>query len=225
MRYIALFAAALVVGAAPAQAADFTFTASGTIDKVNPFYATPYFKAGDAFSLNLTIETYTQTVGADYSYYGFKTTGSFSAGSYSTTLTHNNFFPNYMAGEADWQQDGDMFFRFQAAHSTSSKISNDPFTNSVFFEVAGITDPGSGLTPLTIGNSGMTSSNLPGGTFRIGARNDDYQTRWDSSAKDFTWSLVPLKSAVPEPGTWAFMILGFGAVGFSLRTRRRSSLA
>ena len=30
--------------------------------------------------------------------------------------------------------------------------------------------------------------------------------------------------AVPEPGTWAMMLLGFGAVGFSLRRSRRATL-
>jgi hypothetical protein len=30
---------------------------------------------------------------------------------------------------------------------------------------------------------------------------------------------------VPEPGTWALMILGFGGAGASLRMRRRTALA
>ena len=32
-------------------------------------------------------------------------------------------------------------------------------------------------------------------------------------------------SAVPEPGTWALMLLGFGAIGLTLRSRRRPALA
>lgn len=31
-------------------------------------------------------------------------------------------------------------------------------------------------------------------------------------------------AAVPEPGTWAMMLLGFGAIGFSLRRRKVASL-
>jgi hypothetical protein len=30
--------------------------------------------------------------------------------------------------------------------------------------------------------------------------------------------------AVPEPSTWAMMLLGFGAVGFAMRRRRRPAL-
>ena len=34
-------------------------------------------------------------------------------------------------------------------------------------------------------------------------------------------TFLPTAAAVPEPGTWALMLLGFGAVGFSMRRQRR----
>lgn len=34
-----------------------------------------------------------------------------------------------------------------------------------------------------------------------------------------------VNSAVPEPGTWAMMLVGFGAIGFSLRRRPRTQLS
>lgn len=34
----------------------------------------------------------------------------------------------------------------------------------------------------------------------------------------------PIGAAVPEPATWAMMILGFGAVGAAIRSRRRSPM-
>lgn len=34
-----------------------------------------------------------------------------------------------------------------------------------------------------------------------------------------------LNGAVPEPGTWAMMLLGFGAIGFSMRHRPRTQLS
>lgn len=38
-------------------------------------------------------------------------------------------------------------------------------------------------------------------------------------------SATPGTGAVPEPGTWAMMLLGFGAVGFAMRRRRRSDIS
>ncbi len=35
---------------------------------------------------------------------------------------------------------------------------------------------------------------------------------------------ITITQSVPEPATWAMMILGFGAVGFVLRRKRRSAL-
>ncbi len=34
---------------------------------------------------------------------------------------------------------------------------------------------------------------------------------------------VAMAAAVPEPGTWGLMLLGFGAVGYSMRRRRRTA--
>ena len=38
-------------------------------------------------------------------------------------------------------------------------------------------------------------------------------------------SNIDVNSAVPEPGTWAMMLLGFGAIGVSMRRRKRVTIA
>jgi hypothetical protein len=36
---------------------------------------------------------------------------------------------------------------------------------------------------------------------------------------------VTILAAVPEPATWAMMLLGFGAIGLSMRKRRGSRVS
>jgi len=45
------------------------------------------------------------------------------------------------------------------------------------------------------------------------------------SAGAISGNVTITNAAVPEPATWAMMILGFGAVGMVLRRRRRPVLA
>lgn len=93
-------------------------------------------------------------------------------------------------------------------------LNDSPFTVSFF---NGLTLLG-GLTfdsPADLGNNfgfaGITSD-VGVTSFRIQATNgQNINTGVDN---------VRIQTAVPEPGTWAFMLLGFGAVGAALRLRR-----
>lgn len=42
---------------------------------------------------------------------------------------------------------------------------------------------------------------------------------------DFRLAEVSVPSAVPEPGTWAMMLVGFGAVGYAMRRRARTTVS
>ncbi|HEU4683862.1 MAG TPA: PEPxxWA-CTERM sorting domain-containing protein [Nitrospira sp.] len=82
-------------------------------------------------------------------------------------------------------------------------------------------DSYNGLLPqndhLAITNSGFFSNSLTStGSF-------DTNDFWSTFTNITTVNGVA--SAVPEPATWAMMLLGFGAVGFQLRRRKQPSLA
>jgi len=41
---------------------------------------------------------------------------------------------------------------------------------------------------------------------------------------DLVSKAIPVNGAIPEPATWAMMIIGFGAAGYSIRRRRKALL-
>ena len=59
------------------------------------------------------------------------------------------------------------------------------------------------------------------GTFTLASSGPLKLAYLDSNNGDNTGSITFKISAVPEPATWAMLILGMGAVGVGLRTRRR----
>lgn len=67
----------------------------------------------------------------------------------------------------------------------------------------------------------FNSSGFYGNVWLIGAANPNP----DSYADGFKLSSIKVNAAVPEPATWAMMLLGFGAIGLSVRARRRSGIA
>jgi hypothetical protein len=46
-----------------------------------------------------------------------------------------------------------------------------------------------------------------------------------ASGNDFALDNLSFASAVPEPGTWAMLFLGFGAIGLMMRRRQRGMIA
>jgi hypothetical protein len=65
--------------------------------------------------------------------------------------------------------------------------------------------------PGALGQTGVFTTIDPGGGY--------------GNAGRATLTISSLNSAVPEPATWAMMIVGFGAIGASLRSGRRSVLS
>jgi hypothetical protein len=88
----------------------------------------------------------------------------------------------------------------------------------VFLTGPGIT--GNLLIPQTAGDPFETRqllTNLGAGTYTL-----NIQGRPGTQSGSFGGSLAfSAANAVPEPGTWAMMLLGFGAMGVSLRRRRK----
>jgi hypothetical protein len=111
---------------------------------------------------------------------------------------------------------------------------NTPFSLLVTFSLPAGTTPGSGLYSALVTGS-VTNSNT-GGVF---VDFDNTPQNFTFNGGSFSFSVNDLSvnagdtaaqitgviRAVPEPATWAMMLLGFGAIGMTMRRRRRPALA
>ena len=76
-----------------------------------------------------------------------------------------------------------------------------------------------GTTPSGFSAFGLPLTNLAAGDYRLTINGIS------PNSGSFTGNVRITTGAVPEPGTWALMLLGFGAVGFAMRRQRRPVLA
>lgn len=84
--------------------------------------------------------------------------------------------------------------------------------------VAGFSAPYGALVGEIGGVFHLIGTNFNGAAWNTGDLNLYY---WDSNSADNTqYITADVSTGVPEPATWAFMIVGFGLMGGALRARR-----
>jgi PEP-CTERM motif len=96
----------------------------------------------------------------------------------------------------------------------------------VFFAGGGMQTFGGSLIPPANGNQNLPATNQRV-TFNFGGAVNVSSVAFRSTQNSFEFDNVAV-AAVPEPGAWMLMLMGFAAVGFSLRrksTERRVSFA
>ena len=76
-----------------------------------------------------------------------------------------------------------------------------------------------GTSPSGFSAFGLPLTNLAAGNYRLTIDGTS------PNSGSFTGNVRISTAAVPEPGTWALMLLGFGAVGFAMRRTRRPVFA
>lgn len=76
-----------------------------------------------------------------------------------------------------------------------------------------------GITQLTFDDSVTQYAVFTGGVANFFADDDDTVTEASSGRVDY----ITVSGAVPEPATWALMLVGFGALGYAVRRRRITS--
>ena len=120
--------------------------------------------------------------------------------------------------------------------SASVDFTND--LSGIYSLLIGTSTPGSTITGFMLQNSAQTTtyftysgSPFTNNTFNLGSlaagdylftfNGNNTSTEGGVTSANLTFSVA----AVPEPATWALMLLGFAGVGFAMRRSRKPALA
>lgn len=111
--------------------------------------------------------------------------------------------------------------------------------NSLFYQniAGGVTNLNGGILLLTLeafgnnynGNAfisafGVGNGNCPNGAVNcanFSALADNLALTTTAGTRSVNFAASPVAGAVPEPGTWAMMLVGFGGIGGAMRRRRK----
>jgi len=243
----AAFLVGVAVMAGPAQAATYLITYKGVVtsgvDGAGVFGAVGADLTGKAFTSVYTLND--AVPGASYQYYSMQSTAE-SGPSQGPSPLLAKFTINGISKELTGRVAGSQSTRFAFLPSKDYTISNtvnDLYNNedgsSVYDSLKNvINNIGNSMFPsVSFGNDFShtledgdfsTGYNTSGSYYLYGVWTPDYvsnswnyvETRIDLSNLSVSSVLAPVIPAVPEPVTWAMMVLGFGVVGGAMRRRK-----
>lgn len=156
------------------------------------------------------------------------TTGTTNSGG-ASGLTYTSGTFNQLSGPNGFLPIGGAIDNFGTFNLGS--LAKD-YTGEIFKLVVNFTSPGTAMTMQTATLEGFVTSITEGGVFIDFTNSIQALTTTDGQTILFrvndasvtagspTQYLSGTVQAVPEPGTWALMLLGFGAIGYSMRRRR-----
>ena len=214
MRYLLLFVSAFLWSASASATNNVTINFSGSLYQVSPSVSS-LFKVGDAVTGSLSYNA-DVTGQSFYSYADIfpdaVTGGSINVAGYVAPFNSGRLF---VTDNEPYSTGIDRFI-FDTYNSSAPPVNglafNDLFIN--WQDNTGKASPGFNL-PTT--QEQLAAYGLPTGAIDWVA--GDGQNRVTFSLN----SVTLINSAVPEPGTWATMILGFGIMGGALRSRRKQN--
>ena len=197
-------AALALTSNANAQSVSITPGATAPISNLNDFQSQlnglgldSITTSGAVLNLSADAVLFFELLGSESGY-----SDTFTAG--GVTFTENSAFTPWGAIPLGFQSFG------------AGSLAGDLLFSSTGGVNATVGDDGFGIFWGPNTNFGSTN------TFYIGY--DDQITGQDDNHDDLVLRVTVLP-AVPEPATWAMMLLGFGAVGFAMRRRRAPVLA
>jgi hypothetical protein len=138
-------------------------------------------------------------------------TGTFVCSSASTTITAGQEFTAGISGSTQFIGinfgTNTLSLSALSAGSLSGTILNFTDTTNPFATFSLTSN--NGWNGFNVANSSLTN-----GVLSIDLRGTDF-----SQGANLNFALTSVRGAVPEPATWAMMLIGFGAVGAAVRRR------
>lgn len=160
---------------------------------------------GSAAGAVVTVDSTTTTISGPTTVADTTTIGFTEAQLGSPTFMENVVFTNTLAG------------LYSISLTTSSP--------AVDFTSAVLSGMGTSNGLIEIDDDGITEFWRLANPVVLGAGQYTLAINGNNSGAGSLGGSITIRQAVPEPATWAMMLIGFGAVGFAMRRRRTPVLA
>ena len=222
MKMLLLASAAVAfVASSPAGATAYRLDVTGTVGFLDEYNTSASYRTGDPFSASITFETdtfappYPGYDGSYALYYGAVTNLSYSIGSYSAAVDRTGASLELSDNFA--LRDTLTLTSYRNTLSSPTDING----NAQERIILGLEDPSERfLRGVSLGQSFAPAFDVSKLFFARVEHVNDTGSAGVAANIRVTSGSISTVSAIPEPSTWALMMIGMGAMGYSLRRRR-----